>query len=103
MYVLGRLDGTPIATARLLLDFPPGEVPHIGRVAVLREHRGRHFGVAVMRALHDEARRRGHPGITLAAQEYVRRFYEGLGYVARGELFLDAGIEHRWMDLDLGS
>jgi predicted GNAT family N-acyltransferase len=27
-------------------------------------------------------------------------FYERLGYVARGPVFLDAGIEHRWMDLD---
>jgi len=26
-------------------------------------------------------------------------FYEGLGYVARGPVFLDAGIEHRDMDL----
>jgi phosphinothricin acetyltransferase len=97
--VLGRLDGRPVATARLLLDQPAGEHPHIGRVAVLGEHRGSYLGVAIMEALHEQARRRGHGGVTLASQEYATGFYARLGYVARGEIFLDAGIEHRWMDL----
>ncbi len=99
VHVLGRLDGRPVATARLLLDQHDGEYPHIGRVAVLKSERGRYWGVGVMEALHDEARRRGYPGVTLAAQEYAVGFYAKLGYVARGEVFLDAGIEHRWMDL----
>ena len=102
VHVLGRLDGRPAATARLLLDHagePPHGHPHIGRVAVLAELRGRRYGERIMEALHEEARRRGHGGITLAAQEHARPFYERLGYVARGGLFLDAGIEHRWMDL----
>ena len=75
------------------------EHPHIGRVAVLKSERGRYWGVGVMEALHDEARRRGYAAVTLAAQEYAVGFYAKLGYVARGEVFLDAGIEHRWMDL----
>ena len=106
VHVLGRLDGQPVATARLLLDHggePPHGYPHIGRVAVLAALRGRRYGVQIMEALHEEARRRGHLGITLAAQEHARPFYERLGYVARGELFLDAGIEHRWMDLAFSS
>ena len=112
VHVLGRLDGRPVATARLLLDMAhpdagiprgaSGEYPHIGRVAVLRAERGRYWGVGVMEALHDEARRRGYAGVTLAAQEYAVGFYAKLGYVARGDVFLDAGIEHRWMDLMFG-
>ena len=100
VHILGRLDGRPVATARLLLDQPEGEYPHIGRVAVLKSERGRYWGVGIMEALHEEARRRGHAGCTLAAQEYAVGFYAKLGYVARGEVFLDAGIEHRWMDLE---
>jgi len=98
VHVLGRLDGRPVATGRLLLDLGD-RFPHIGRVAVLAEHRRRGFGNAVMEALHGEARRRGHGGVTLAAQLHAIPFYERLGYVARGEVFLDAGIEHRWMDV----
>ncbi|MCH7511998.1 MAG: GNAT family N-acetyltransferase, partial [Chloroflexi bacterium] len=33
-----------------------------------------------------------------AAQLPVIPFYERLGYAARGEIFVEADIEHRWMD-----
>jgi len=101
VHVLGRLDGEPVATARLLLETHGDGYPHIGRVAVLAEHRGRGYGRAVMEALHREARSRGVAGVTLAAQTHAIGFYEGLGYVARGPIYLDAGIEHRDMDLRL--
>jgi predicted GNAT family N-acyltransferase len=96
IHVLGRLEGRAVATGRLLLAEPDGLL-HIGRVAVLREERGRGYGTAVMEALHDLARGRGYDSVTLAAQLHAIGFYERLGYVARGDVFLDAGIEHRWM------
>ena len=99
VHVLGCLDGRAVAAARLLLEPPPPEYAHIGRVAVLRELRGRGHGRAVMEALQAEARRRGYSGITLAAQLQAIPFYERLGYVVRDDVFIDAGIEHRWMDL----
>jgi predicted GNAT family N-acyltransferase len=109
LHVLGRLAFSdtheiraPIATARLLLDVPDGGLPHIGRVAVLPEHRRAGYGTALMRALEEEARRRGFPGVTLAAQLHAIPFYEAIGYVAHGPVFLDAGIEHRQMDLRWG-
>jgi predicted GNAT family N-acyltransferase len=101
IHVLIRSEGRPVATGRLLLDGPPGENAHIGRVAVQREARGQGFGREVMRALQAEARARGLPGITLAAQLHAIGFYERLGYTAYGDVFLDAGIEHRWMGLTL--
>jgi predicted GNAT family N-acyltransferase len=92
-------DGTPVATGRLLLGDGPRENAHIGRVAVLRQERLFGCGRKLMRALEGRARELGYPGITLAAQLHAIGFYEKLGYVARGSVFLDAGIEHRWMDL----
>lgn len=100
IHVLAWLDSEPIATGRLLLDEPPSELAHIGRVAVLTEHRGTGVGRALMTALHDEARSLGRLGTTLAAQLHAVLFYERLGYIARGNVFLDAGIDHRWMDLN---
>ncbi|MCK9487301.1 MAG: GNAT family N-acetyltransferase [Dehalococcoidia bacterium] len=106
LHVLARLDGEPVATARLLLDQHDHGLheahsgyPHIGRVAVLAEHRQNGVGRRVMEALHAEARARGIAGITLSAQLHAVPFYERLGYTARGEVYLDAGIEHRDMDL----
>ena len=99
LHVVAYLTGRPVAAGRLLLDAPPDEHAHIGRVAVLRDHRGKGFGKAIMLALQDDARRRGYPGITLGAQLRAIPFYERLGYTGRGAVYLDAGIEHRWMDL----
>jgi predicted GNAT family N-acyltransferase len=101
VHVVAYLDGRAVATGRLLLDAPPGENVHIGRIAVLREQRRRGLGRTVMLALQDEARRRGHRGITVAAQLQAIPFYESLGYVAYGDVFLDARIEHRLMGLSL--
>ena len=98
VHVIAYLDGRAVATGRLLLAGGPSENSRIGRVAVLREYRGHGYGRSVMIALEQEARRRRYPGITLAAQLPVIPFYERLGYAARGEIFVEAEIEHRWMD-----
>jgi predicted GNAT family N-acyltransferase len=101
IHVIAYLDGRPVATGRLLLDALPGQNAYIGRVAVLREYRGCGLGRMVMLALQKEAQCRGYFGITVAAQLHAIRFYESLGYSAYGDVFLDAGIEHRLMDLSL--
>jgi predicted GNAT family N-acyltransferase len=100
VHVLVLRDGLPVGTGRLLLPHDD-EGAYIGRVAVLAEHRGTGAGRAVMLALHELAVGRGLRDITLAAQLHAIGFYERLGYVARGDVFLDAGIEHRWMDVRL--
>jgi predicted GNAT family N-acyltransferase len=100
VHVLVRLDGEPVATGRLLLAEPDGRL-HIGRVAVLSDRRRYGLGRAVMEALHELAREHRAEAVTLAAQLHAIGFYERLGYRAYGDVFLDAGIEHRWMDLAL--
>ncbi len=100
LHVLALHDDVPVATGRLLLAHEDGRA-HIGRVAVLAERRRAGYGRAVMLALHDVAREQGVRDITLAAQLHAIGFYERLGYVVYGEVFLDAGIEHRWMDVHL--
>lgn len=85
-------DGTRLlGTARLV---PNGK---IGRVAVSREARGQGLGLELMRCLEERARQRALPEVFLDAQLQVLGFYERQGYVAEGEIFLDAGIQHRRM------
>ena len=80
--------GVPVATGRLLPD------GHIGRMAVCRSHRGQGLGSMVLERLIDEARRRGHLQVALAAQVHAKAFYTGHGFIAEGPIFLDAGIDH---------
>lgn len=99
VHMVGRHLGLPLATGRLLTDVgDDGELARVGRVAVRAECRGQGHGRAIMRALEEQARMRGFRGITLAAQVPSIGFYERLGYAVRGEVFMEAGIPHRWMD-----
>ncbi len=67
------------------------------RVAVRADRRGSGIGAALMRALEAEATRCGLSEVGLNAQESAIPFYEGLGYLAEGPTFDDAGIPHRHM------
>ena len=81
-------DAAAVGTGRLLPD------GHIGRMAVARSARGSGVGSALLRALMDEARRRGHRFAVLSAQTHAIEFYRRHGYEVAGSEYLDAGIPH---------
>ena len=97
----GYLGGKPVVTGRLMPDATADADAHIGRVAVLQELRRAGYGMHLMLALHDAARKQGYSKLRLGAQLHAITFYECLGYVATGDVFLDANIEHRRMDIKL--
>ena len=95
IHLLARVDGLPIGTARILIA---DGVAKIGRVCVLRAHRGQGHGAALVRACCAAAARRdGVDAAKLGAQTHAIGFYEALGFVARGPVYDDAGIPHRDM------
>jgi len=89
--------GKPVGTGRLLPD------GHIGRVAVLPPWRNAGIGARIMRALLNEARRQGLSTVELSAQCHARRFYENLGFTAVGSVYMEAGIEHIAMRMDVSA
>ena len=70
---------------------------HIGRLAVVREWRGRGVGSALLDHFVALARERGHAIARLNAQTHAIPFYEAHGFATSGEVFDDAGIPHREM------
>lgn len=86
------LDGDEaLGTARLRAYIG---VAKIERVAVLSEHRGRKAGWDLMLAVVARAKDRGFPAAMLNAQVAVEGFYAAMGFVAEGERFVEADIEH---------
>ena len=83
--------GEPIGCARLLRD------GHIGRVAVVRAWRERGVGTALMLELIAAARSRGDAEVIVNAQVSAMPFYALHGFVASGDVFEEAGIDHRVM------
>ena len=101
LHLLARVDGVAVGTARLLLDAPTSGPIHLGRVAVLAEWRRHDVGNALMGRLHDEAQAHGYRSVEISAQVQAIPFYERLGYVADGPVYLEAGIEPRVMRFTL--
>ncbi|MCL2857541.1 MAG: GNAT family N-acetyltransferase [Oscillospiraceae bacterium] len=66
----------------------------IGRVAVLKEHRGRGHAKMICEKLIDIAREQGSRKAVLDSQCSAEGFYRKLGFEPEGEVFDDAGIEH---------
>ncbi|MDH5553187.1 MAG: GNAT family N-acetyltransferase, partial [Nitrosomonas sp.] len=85
----------PIGTARLLLN------GHIGRMAVLKNWRNQGVGSAMLQHLLDEMRNRGIQYAVLNAQITATDFYRRFGFQAEGEEFMEAGIPHIRMILEV--
>ena len=85
----------PIGTGRLTPKHK------IGRMAVLREWRGKGVGEALLLALVERARALGLREVSLNAQVGALGFYEKFGFQGFGERFWEAGIEHQAMRLEL--
>ena len=87
----------PVGTGRLDL----GLGGKVGRVAVLASHRRSGVGAALMKRLHDIAREQRQTHLWCNAQLTAVPFYERLGYVRSGPIFVEAGIDHVKMDYDV--
>jgi predicted GNAT family N-acyltransferase len=92
---LALIDDSPIGTVRLRAG------GHIGRMAVLKEYRRWGVGTQLLSAVVAAARAQGLHEVHLHAQVQAIDFYARHGFVAQGEQFMDAGIPHREMRLQL--
>lgn len=95
IHALAYDDGRAIATGRLLPD------GHIGRMAVLKEWRGRGAGRAILRRLIGAARSRGDREVLLSSQVHAIGFYRAEGFAPEGAVYEEAGIPHQAMRMKL--
>jgi len=89
-----------VATGRVFYD---GENYRIGRVAVLKEERGKKYGDFVVRMLANKAFLAGAQEILINAQISAIPFYQKIGFISYGREFQEAGITHISMKLVSGS
>jgi predicted GNAT family N-acyltransferase len=87
-------DAPALGTARLRLIDGHDVVQ---RVAILHPYRGQNLGRVLMEAVEGRVRSLGQPSIQLSAQLTAVPFYEALGYTPDGDVYIDAGIDHRHM------
>ncbi|HEY6781747.1 MAG TPA: GNAT family N-acetyltransferase [Candidatus Dormibacteraeota bacterium] len=88
-------DGRVLSTMRLLSEGASGH--RIGRVATLAEARGRGYSGALLRRAIELS---GLP-IMLSAQAYLVDWYARFGFEVCGERWIEDGIEHAPMRLEV--
>jgi len=84
-------DNKPIATGRI---FKKDDNFFLGRIAVLKEYRRKHFGKMAVKMLVNRGFNKGAEKIIIHAQTTAEEFYKKLGFKSFGEKYYEAGIEH---------
>ncbi len=87
----------PVGAVRLMPD------GRIGRMAVLPAYRGQGIGTLLLLGIVNVARSAGFKRLTLHAQVHALNFYSTHGFMPVGEDFIEGGINHRTMQLDLAA
>ena len=88
-------DDRIVGTARLL----PNQ--YIGRMCVARAYRRRGIASAMLQHFINHAREQEFDALYLNAQVSALPFYQRFGFVADSDVFIEAGIEHKHMTLNL--
>ncbi len=66
----------------------------LGRIAILKEYRGKNYGSKILDVLEEECKKRNVKKIELSAQVRASHFYEKNGYKKIGEEYLDEYCPH---------
>lgn len=98
LHLVAVQDGRVLSTCRLVRV---GDTVKFGRLVVAKEARRRGIASAMLADAERRARAMRARRLVLSAQTYAMGLYEAAGYVAVGDPFLEAGIEHVDMELAL--
>ncbi|MBQ8184132.1 MAG: GNAT family N-acetyltransferase [Clostridia bacterium] len=87
-------NGEAIATCRVYWD---NEVNchHVGRIAVLKNHRGKGLGIKVVTEAEKVVKENGGKEVFISGQVRVAEFYiNKLGYTRYGESYMEENVPH---------
>ncbi|MEI8129142.1 MAG: GNAT family N-acetyltransferase [bacterium] len=89
-------NNTSIGTARIL---PKNGDAVIGRLCILKEHRGKNAGMILMKEIIEYCKKQSFEKILLGSQEHAIGFYSKLGFEVCSGRYIDANIAHYKMHL----
>jgi predicted GNAT family N-acyltransferase len=90
----------PISTCRIYFNIKKQSYV-IGRIAVIKEWRGKNIGQRMLISAEENIKRDGGKSAMLSAQVRAVGFYEKQGYKKQGVAYLDEECLHIWMNKNL--
>jgi ElaA protein len=95
LHVIGTDERGAIGAYGRILPALPGELPHIGRIVIHPDHRGKGLAHQLMDRMLAELRSRyGSDRSMLAAQAHLEGLYASHGYHRIGDIYVWDGIPH---------
>ena len=92
-HIVGYDCEKPVAVCRYFYD-PDHNSYMVGRIAVIKECRGMHYGDKILSFAEQRIKKDGGKIVSLSAQLRVSGFYEKLGYMKVGSEYLDEFCPH---------
>jgi ElaA protein len=96
-FVLLFDEGEAVATARVVVMEKGYK---IGRIAVLKQCRGKGYGAVVVRAVTENAFENGADIVYVDSQNYAVPFYQKIGFDVIGDELIDRGLPHIPMSIE---
>ncbi len=90
---------TPVATGRIIIE--NGKYK-IGRIAVLKEERGKQYGDFIVKMLVNKGFLSGAEEVYVGALKHAISFYKKIGFEECGEPYTDMGMLHYPMKISQG-
>ncbi len=100
VHLVGYDNGKPAAVCRFFCDDEHSSYM-IGRIAVVKELRGKHLGEQMVLAAEKFIKETGGEKASLSAQLRASGFYEKLGYTKSGSEYYDEYCPHVLMSKEL--
>lgn len=98
IHFIARKGDAVVGTARLVVNGTTGK---IGRMAVAKAYRNQGVGRALLAAIRDRAQALRLTRLVLHAQRQAEGFYHKMGFYPNNREFLEAGIPHIHMKIEL--
>jgi len=93
-FVLFADSDIPVATCRV---FTKDGSYILGRLAVLKEYREKHYGSEILKEAENHVKNIGGECLMLHSQCRITDFYKKLGYIEFGEIEYEEDCPHIWM------
>jgi len=95
LHLLGIENKKIIGYARIIPAGITYKTPSIGRVVVDEKYRGKGYAYSIMNKAIDVAvEELKAKKITISAQLYLKEFYEKIGFIVSGDVYLDCDLPH---------
>lgn len=93
VHIVGYDEDKPAAVCRYYYDNRHKSYM-IGRIAIKKEYRGRHYGNEILSFAENEIAVKGGTSVALSAQVRASQFYEKNGYIKEGDEYYDEYCPH---------